>query len=54
MKISDGFMLQRTSPKTILQIFCKIIPAFKVIVKSVIDPEDNLPGRTLNPYAAVG
>ena len=24
-----------------LRIFCKIIPNFKVIVKSIIDPDDN-------------
>ena len=30
-----------TLPTILLQIFCKIIFIFKVIVKSVIDPDDN-------------
>ena len=33
----------RTWLTTLLQIFCKIFLDFKVIVKSIIDPDDNLP-----------
>ena len=35
-------MLIRTSPTTLLQIFCKIILNSQVIVKSIIDPDNNL------------
>ena len=28
-------------PRTLLQIFCEVILNFKVIVKSILDPEDN-------------
>ena len=40
-KIFEGEMLIRTLPTTLLQIFCKIILNSKVIVKSIIDPDDN-------------
>ena len=32
----------RTLPTTLLQIFCKIIPISKVIIKSIIDADDKL------------
>ena len=44
-------MLFRTSPITLLQIFCKIILNFNVIVKSIIGSDDNF-RETLNPYVA--
>ena len=31
----------RTLPTTVLQIFCKIILTFEVIVISIIDPDNN-------------
>ena len=31
-----------TLPTTLLQIFCKIIPIPKVIIKSIIDADDNI------------
>ena len=31
----------RTKPTTLLQIFCKMILISKVIVKSILDPDDN-------------
>ena len=31
----------RTLPTTLLQTFCKIILNSKVIIKSIIDPDDN-------------
>ena len=34
-------MVFRTLPTTLLHIFCKTILTFKVIVKNVVDPEDN-------------
>ena len=34
-------MFIRTSRTTLLQIFCKIIINFQVIVKSIFDPDDN-------------
>ena len=37
----EGEMLTKTLPTTLLQIFCKIIPKSKVIVKSITDPDDN-------------
>ena len=40
---SDGEMLIRTLRTILLQIFCKIISYFKVIVKSILDPDDNFP-----------
>ena len=40
-KIFDGEMSVRTVPTTLLQIFCKTILTFKVIVKGIIDPDDN-------------
>ena len=40
-KIFDGEVLIRTKPTTLLQIFCKIILYFKVIVKIIKDPDDN-------------
>ena len=41
-KIFDGEMVIRTKPTNLLQIFCKIILNFKVTVKSIIDPDDNV------------
>ena len=41
IKIFIGEMLIRTLPTSLLQIFCKIILNSKVIVKSIIDPDDN-------------
>ena len=35
-------MLNRTQPKTLLQIFFEIILLFYVIVKSINDPDDNV------------
>ena len=40
-KIFEGELLIRTLPTTLLQIFCKISCNSKVIVKSIIDPDDN-------------
>ena len=40
-KIFEGEMLIRTLSTTLLQIFCKIILNSEVIVKSIIDPDDN-------------
>ena len=40
-KYFEGGMLIRTLPATFLQIFCKIILNSKVIVKNIIDPDDN-------------
>ena len=40
-KIFQGEMIFRTLPTTLLQIFCKIIPNFKDIVKSIVDPDDD-------------
>ena len=34
-------MLLRTLSTTLLEIFCKIILNFQLIVKSITDPEDN-------------
>ena len=38
----------RTLPTTLLQIFCKIIPNSKDIVKSIIAPDDNFPNEALS------
>ena len=40
-KIYEGEMLFQTSPATLLQIFCKIILNFQVIVRSIGGPDDN-------------
>ena len=40
-KLFDGEMLIGTLATTLLQIFCKIILNFLVIVKSILDPDDN-------------
>ena len=40
-KIFEGEMLIKTLPTTFLQLFLKIILYFKVIVKSIIDPDSN-------------
>ena len=40
-KIFEGGLLFRIMPTTLLQIFCKIILNSKVIIKSIIDPDDN-------------
>ena len=40
-KIFQGEMSIRILSTTIFQIFCKIILNFKVIVKGIIDPDDN-------------
>ena len=40
-KIFEGEMFIRTPYTTSLQAFCKIIGNFKVIVKSIIDPDDS-------------
>ena len=32
----------KTLPTSVLQIIFKIIPNFKVIIKNIIDPDDNL------------
>ena len=39
--IFDGEMLIRTSPTTLLQIFCKIIVNSKDMFKRIIDQYDN-------------
>ena len=41
-KIFDAEMSIRTLPTTLLQIFCKIILISKVIIKSIIDADDNI------------
>ena len=41
-KIFDGEISMRRLPTTLLQIFCKTILNFKVIVKNIIDPDDNV------------
>ena len=41
MKIFEGEILFRTFPSTLLQIFFKTILISKVIVKSIVDPDDN-------------
>ena len=43
-KIFEGEMLIRTLPTTLLQIFCNISCNSKVIVKSIIDPDNNFRG----------
>ena len=45
-KTFDGEMSVRTSQTTLLQIFCKTILNFKVIVKSILDPDDNFKSNT--------
>ena len=40
-KMFEGETLIRTIPTTPIQVDCKIIPYFKVTVKSTIDPDDN-------------
>ena len=40
-KIFEGEMLFRTSQTTLLQMFYKIFLNSKVIIKSIIDPDDN-------------
>ena len=40
-KIFHGEMSIRILSTTLFQIFCKIILNFKVIVKSIIDTDDN-------------
>ena len=40
--ISEGEMSFRTSPTTLLQIFCNMIFNSKVIIDSIIDPDDNV------------
>ena len=40
-KIFEGEMVMRTVRTTLLQIFCKIILISKVIIKSIIDQDDN-------------
>ena len=40
-EIFDGEMLIKTLPPTLLQIFCEIFHISKVIVKSIVDPDDN-------------
>ena len=41
MKIFDEEISIRTLPTTLFQIFLKTILNFKVIVKSIIDPDNN-------------
>ena len=41
VKRIEGEMFIRVLPSTLLQIFCKIILYYEVIVKSIIDPDDN-------------
>ena len=38
----EGEMLVRILPTTLLQLFCKIILNFQVIVKSILNPDNNL------------
>ena len=38
---SDGKIFIRTLTTTLLQIFCKIILNSEVIVKSILNPDDN-------------
>ena len=40
-KLFEWEMLIRTLPTTLLQIFCKIILNSKIIVQSILDPDDN-------------
>ena len=51
MKIFDEEMSIRTLPTTLLQIFCKVILNFRVIVKSITDPDENL---WKNSYVLMG
>ena len=41
----EGEMLIRTVPTTVLQIYYKITLNSKVIIKSIIDPDDCFKGR---------
>ena len=41
MKIFEEGMFLKTFSTTLLQIFCKISINSKVIIKSIIDPDDN-------------
>ena len=41
-------MLIRTLSTTVLEILCKIILNFQVIVKSITDPEDNFKKTCVN------
>ena len=41
LKIFEGEMLIRTQQTTHIQILCKMILNFQVIVKSIINPDDN-------------
>ena len=47
-KIFHWKMSIRTSPTTLLQIFCKSTLNLKVIVKSIIDPDDNIWRKSLS------
>ena len=40
-KLFKGEMFTRTLPTILLQIFCKIISISEVIIKSIIDTDDN-------------
>ena len=44
MRIFEGEVLIKELYETFLQIFCKIILNFKVIIRSVIDPDENCVG----------
>ena len=41
-KIFQGEIFFITPPTTLPQIFCKTIPNFEVIVKNILDPDDNI------------
>ena len=41
-KLFECEILLRTLPTTLIQIFCKIILNFQDIVKSILDPYDNI------------
>ena len=40
-KVFEEEMLMKTLPTALLQLFCKIFLNLKVIVQSIIDPDDN-------------
>ena len=40
-------MFIRIQPKTLFQVFCKIIFHFQVILKSIKDPDDNFKSNGL-------
>ena len=47
-------MLIRTPPTTLLQICCEIINNSRVIIKNIIDPDDNFSSQLLGMHGKFG